>query len=310
MKKERLFWLLTAAMAAVAAVVPYVGNGFYAILSLPFTAAGWVLRKLSLAGTVGNAVSIVLYALACAVPVPFWLRSKRRTEDWLLLLLPLELLVVLYYMVNPNLRPGMMQNRVGDAVYAASVWGTVMVWGILKLLYAEEWSLDRNIYRGLRSFLLLGSAACIIDCFGNTTASIRNTLKIYWDAAGTLYYTGMDMAFLILTCLVAAVEKYFCAMVLYRGAKLLTELERAPFSAACVEGANAVSRTCREGLTIICLSTLLLNLAQILMTPFLNNISVSVAVPVLGLAVCFAMLAVTKLLVRGKELKDESDLFV
>ena len=72
--------------------------------------------------------------------------------------------------------------------------------------------------------------------------------------------------------------------------------------------------------SLLCVSTLLFsarettkdedNLAQILLTPILHNISASLTVPVMGLAVCFAMLAVTKLLVRGKALKDESDLFV
>lgn len=310
MKKEKLFWLVTAALAAVAAFVPYVGNGFFAILAVPFTATGWVLRKLSLAGGVGNAVSIVLYVLACGVPVALWRRTGRRTEDRLLLLLPLELAVVLYFMVNPDLRPSMMRNHVGDAVYASVAWSTVMVWGVLKLLYSDEWGLDRNIYKGLRLFLLLSASACIIDCFGNTIASIRSVLSMQQAMGGVRLYTDMDIVFLVLVYLVAAVEKCFAALVLYRGAKLLAELERDPFGGACVEAANAVGKTCREGLTIICLSTLFLNLAQILVTPLLHNVSVTVTVPVMGLAVCFAMLAVTKLLVKGKELKDESDLFV
>lgn len=310
MKKEKLFWLVTAVLTAVAALVPYVGDGFFAILSVPFTALGWVLRKLSLAGSVGNAVSIVLYVLACCLPVIFWRRSRRRTEDRLLLLLPLELAVVLYFMVNPNMRHSVMQSHVGDAIYASVVWSTVMVWGVLKLLYSDEWGLDRNIYKGLRMFLLLSTAACIIDCFGNTVASVRNVLSMQDAMGGVRLYTDLDLLFLLLVYLVAAVEKCFAALVLYKGAKLLTQLERDPFGGACVEAANAVSKTCREGLTVICLSTLFLNLAQILLTPMLHNISVSVQVPVLGLAVCFAMLAVTKLLVQGKELKDESDLFV
>ena len=37
---------------------------------------------------------------------------------WLLVLLPGVLAVVLYYMVNPNLRSSAMQNEVGDMVYA------------------------------------------------------------------------------------------------------------------------------------------------------------------------------------------------
>lgn len=316
MKKEKLFRVLAALIAlgsvaaAVAGQVSLLGGGFWGMLSLPFTAAGWVLRRLSLSGAAGNAAAIVLYVLLCAVPLVLWWRSRRRMEDGLLLLLPLELALVLYYMVNPNLRPTMMQNSVGDAVYAAAIWSTGVTWGVLKLLYSEEWSLERNIYQALRGFLLLCAVSCLVECFGTGTARIVNALQTRRQLMGAFSYSGTELAFLILAYLAAAVEYCFAALVLYRGAQLLRELELDPFGSDCVAQASAVSRLCRNGLTIICLTGLLLNLAQILLTPLMRNISVSVTVPVSGLAVCFAMLAVTKLLVRGKELKDDNDLFV
>lgn len=310
MKKEKLFWVLTAVAAVAAAFTPYVGSGFFGIFSLPFTALGWLLRTLSLSGTVGNVVSIILYGAVCFAPILFWFRSKRRMEDRLLLLLPLILLVVLYYMVNPGLRHSLMQNSVGDAIYASAVWSSLMTWGVLKLLYSDEWGLDRNIYKGLRIFLLLCAACCLIDCFGNGTAQLLGTVKSQIQIMGVVNYGWMDIVFIALAYLVQAVESGFAALVLYKGAKLLTELERDPFGESCVEAANGVSKTCREALSIICLSGLFLNLAQILLTPLLRNISVGIHVPVTGLAVCFAMLAVTKLLTQGKELKDESDLFI
>ena len=316
MKKEKLFRVLAALIAlgsvaaAVAGQVSLLGGGFWGMLSLPFTAAGWVLRRLSLSGAAGNAAAIVLYVLLCAVPLVLWWRSRRRMEDGLLLLLPLELALVLYYMVNPNLRPTMMQNSVGDAVYAAAIWSTGVTWGVLKLLYSEEWCLERNIYQALRVFLLLCAVSCLVECFGTGTARIVNALQTRRQLMGAFSYIGTELAFLILAYLAAAVEYCFAALVLYRGAQLLRELELDPFGSDCVAQASAVSRLCRNGLTIICLTGLLLNLAQILLTPLMRNISVSVTVPVSGLAVCFAMLAVTKLLVRGKELKDDNDLFV
>ena len=316
MKKEKLFRVLAALIvlgsvaAAVAGQVSLLGGGFWGMLSLPFTAAGWVLRRLSLSGAAGNAAAIVLYVLLCAVPLVLWWRSRRRMEDGLLLLLPLELALVLYYMVNPNLRPTMMQNSVGDAVYAAAIWSTGVTWGVLKLLYSEEWSLERNIYQALRVFLLLCAVSCLVECFGTGTARIVDALQTQRQLMGAFSYSGTELAFLILAYLVAAVEYCFAALVLYRGAQLLRELELDPFGSDCVAQASAVSRLCRNGLTIICLTGLLQNLAQILLTPLMRNISVSVTVPVSGLAVCFAMLAVTKLLVRGKELKDDNDLFV
>ena len=310
MKRERNLLLLTAALSLVLAFVPGVGSGVMGLLALPFGAVGWCLRTLSLSGGVGNVVSIILYALICAVPLGFWWRSKRRTEDWLLVLLSGVLAVVLYYMVNPNLRQGMMQNAVGDAGYAGAVWSTLMTWGLLKLLYTGAWDRERNVYRALRIFLLLCAASCLVDCFGTGTARIVHNLRLRQAVNGSLDYTGLDMAFLVLPYLAAAVEKGLCAWVLYKGVGLLRELEEDPFGAGCVAAANDVSGACRNALAIICLSVLALNIAQLLLAPMLMNISVSVNFPVLGMAVCFAMLAVTKLLVRGKALKDDNDLFV
>ena len=309
MKRERNLLLLTAALSLVLAFVPGAGSGVMGALALPFVAAGWCLRTLSLSGGVANVISIILYALICAVPLFFWWRSRRRTEDALLVLLSGVLAVVLYYMVNPNLRQSVMQNEVGDAVYAGAVWSTLMTWGVLKLLYTGAWDREKNVYRALRIFLLLCAASCLVDCFGTGTARIVHNLRLRQAVNGSLDYTGLDMAFLMLTYLAAAVEKGLCAWVLYRGAALLEELERDPFGAGCV-AAERVSRSCRDCLTVMSLTALALNIAQILLAPLLRNIAVSVSIPVLGMAVCFALLTVTKLLVRGKELKDDNDLFV
>ena len=310
MKRERNLLLLTAALSLVLAFVPGAGSGVMGALALPFVAAGWCLRALSLSGGVGNVISIILYALICAVPLFFWWRSRRRTEDALLVLLSGVLAVVLYYMVNPNLRQGIMQNEVGDAVYAGAVWSTLVTWGLLKLLYTGAWDRERNVYRALRIFLLLCAASCLVDCFGTGTARIVHNLRLRQVVNGSLDDTGLDMAFLVLTYLAAAVEKGLCAWVLYRGVGLLRELEEDPFGAGCVAAAERVSGSCRDCLTVMSLTALALNIAQILLAPLLRNISVSVSFPVLGMAVCFALLTVTKLLVRGKALKDDNDLFV
>lgn len=309
MKKEKLFWLLTVAAALVLAFAPKVGGGVFGLLALPFAALGWCLRTLSLSGNVGNAIALGIYALICTLPLWFWWRSERRTEDWLLVLLSGVLALVLYYMVNPDLRGAMLQNEVGDAVCASAVWSTLAAWGTLKLLYSGAWDLEKNIYRALRSFLLLCAASCVIAGIGSGLPRLLGMLEMVHQPVLD-HYRGMTVVFLTVSYLVLALEKGLCALVLYKGAKLLAELEHDPFGEGCVEAAENVSTVCRNALAIICLSVLGLNLGQLLLSPMLMNISVSVNFPVTGLAVCFALLSVTKLLVRGKELKDESDLFV
>ena len=309
MKRERNILLLTAALSLVLAFLPKTASGIFGVLALPFVAAGWCLRSLSLSGGVGNVFSIILYALICAVPLFFWWRSKRRTEDALLVLLSGVLAVVLYYMVNPNLRQGVMQNEVGDAVFAGAVWSTLVTWGVLKLLYAGEWGLERNVYKVLRLFLLLCAVSCVIDGIGAGLPRLAGMLDMLWHPVIDRN-RGMTVVFVTVSYLVLTTEKGLCAWVLYRGAVLLESLERDPFGAGCVTAAERVSGSCRDSLTIMILTALVLNIAQILMAPMLQNISVAVSIPVTGMTVCFALLSVTRLLVRGKALKDDNDLFV
>lgn len=310
MNKKKLFFPVTAALAVVLAFVPGAGSGLFGALALPFSALGGLLREMSLSGTAGNIAAIVILLGVSCIPLVFWWRSKRAMEDWLLVLLAPVTALVLYFMVNPALRSTVMQNEVGDVVYAASFWSTLTTWGILKLVRSPK-VLEGNIYTALRIFLILCAASCVFNCFGTTLSAFLAKLKWY---AETDYGWGTanvpTMVFLVLDYVVFALEDGLTALVLWKGAELLEHLERDPFSEGCVAAADALSRRCRENLAIISLAALGLNLGQLLMGDLLINIQMAVQLPVMGMAVAFALMAVTKLLVRGKELKDDNDLFV
>lgn len=310
MKFRKAFFPVTATLAVALALVPWAGSGLFGALALPFTALGGALRALSLSGTLGNIAAIVIWLGVSCIPLAFWWKSRRAVEDGLLVLLVPVTAVVLYFMVNPNLRSSIMQNEVGDVIYAASFWSTLTTWGILKLVRSPR-VLEGNIYTALRIFLLLCAVSCLFDCFGTTLSSFLTQLKRH---AGQDYGWGVmkapTMIFLVLDYVVFALEDGLMALALWKGAELLEHLERDPFGEDCIAAADALSRRCRENLVVISLAALSLNLGQLLMGDMLTNVQVAVTMPVMGMAVCFAMLAVTKLLVRGKELKDDNDLFV
>lgn len=310
MKLDKLLLLAAGAAAVVLAFVPGLEGGLLGALALPFTALGWLLRTLSLSGIVGNIAALVLYGLICCIPLVFWWRGRRRTEDWLLVLLSGVLALVLYYMVNPNLRQGVWQGEMGDVVYSFPVWSTLVAWGVLKLVMTGE-VLERNIYRSLRIFLLLGAAGCLMDALGTELKNLLWYLN-YYSTAQYAYTPGQGatVSILFLRYMARAAEGLLTALVLCKGTVLLDALEADSFSAACVEAAEQVSRRCRSALAIITLSSLALNLGQLLIHELLMNVQMELVLPVMGMAVCFVMLAVTKLLVRGKALKDETDLFI
>lgn len=308
MKKIYGWVLLAAVLIAAAAFAP---GGFIAALALPFRLAGAGLRTLSLSGGVGNVAAIVLFAAICLIPLGFWLRSGRKIEDALLLVLIPVLAFSMYLMVNPALRPPLLQSEVGDITYAGAVWSVVITWGVLKLIRSSDRILLANIYRALQIFLLICAAQMLIDGVGVGLRSAWIQIEYIRDRAHTVFVSPMpNYLFIILSFAVDAAEGILTALVLWKGSKLLAALERDPYSAETVEVSRDVGKWCREMLVIVSLSNLALNLGQIMMSGFLVNTSTTVRIPVESLAIAFGMLALNRLLVQGKELKDESDLFI
>lgn len=311
MKKERIWLLIAVALALVLAFVPTAGGKVLGLLALPFTALGSLLRTMSLSGTAGNIAAIVLYALVSAIPLLFWWRGKRKTEDWLLVLLCGVIALVLYYMVNPNLRHTYWRNEVGDVIYAGAFWSCLVTWGVLKLVGSGEALVKRNIYRALRIFLLLCAGSCILRAFGTNLSSLLVQLRYYGEMETPFGVVKTPTyIFLLLDFAATAAENGLIALVLYKGAKLLQELEADPFGAGCVKAADEVSALCRRTLMIVALTSLALNLGQVLLSSVLLNVTLEVRIPVFGMAVAFSVMALSRLLTQGKELKDESDLFI
>lgn len=311
MNKKMLWIALAAGLLAVLAFVPGVGGDILLALALPFTALGRLLRTLSLSGGIGNAAAIAVYAAVCCVPLVLWWKSRRQTEDWLLVLLSGVLAFVLYLMVNPGLRPPLLQNEVGDITYAGAAWSVVITWGVLKLLRSSDRILERSIYKALRIFLLICAAECVLDGFGLGFAGFRERIALLGDREAMFGFGKFPTyLFLFLDFAAVAAEGGLTALMLCKGAKLLEVLEADPFSAACVEAGREVGRACRRTLMIVSLSNLALNIGQVLMAGMLLDIGMEVRIPVSGMAISFGMLALTRLLSQGKELKDESDLFI
>ncbi len=309
MKKKhlRMVW------AVVIALVPtlLLGKDLVALMALPFTALGELLRSLSLSGGAGNAAAIGLFALACLAPLVLWLRSEKRGADLLLAALSPVLGWVLYLMVNPGLRPQLMQNSVGDAVYAGVVWSLIISWAVLRLLRSSDRILSGNIYRALRIFLMLLAAQLLVDGIGLEFLRFRDRLEAFRQAntfpwlhlEGTLFFLYLDFVTLM-------AERGSLVSILNKSVDLLEELEADPYSAATVSAGALVSRWCKNTLIAVTLMDLGLNLGQVLFAEGLQNISTTVRIPAASLAVCFGILALTRLLTEGKALKDDNDLFI
>jgi len=126
---------------------------FLKILTFPFTLLGNALRSLSLSGTIGNIAAIVLYLAIAALPLLFKWKKKWQKEDWLLPVTSVLILYVLYYFINPGLRPLLMNTTIGNLTLALLVYSVLIFWSIIKLLQSCSVKDRHYLYRVLKALL-------------------------------------------------------------------------------------------------------------------------------------------------------------
>lgn len=282
----------------------------FAVLALPFSLAGQGLRWLSFSGTAGNLAAIGLYILLSLLPLLLGLRRKWKAEDWLLPGCCLLLLYVLYEMINPGNRPVVLLGKVGDLVLSGCVYSVLLCWVMIKLVRSSDQMGTADIYQALRIFLWLCitefAMAMVLEAAGcpAAIAAIRD--------ANTM--PGLNLTptygFVILSRAASALEYGLDIWVLLLSIRLLRALEADPYGEDCCRTAERVSVWCKRALVIIALSNLALNVLQVAAASALHNLDISFRLSVLSMAVCFTLLALTRLLNQGRELKEDNELFI
>jgi len=281
------------------------------ILAQPFDVIGQGLRAMSLSGAGGNIGAIVLYVLVCLSPLLLLWKRKIRKEDILLIACVVVLFYVMYQMVNPHRITPMLDQSVSKIILGGGVYSLLIGWGIIKLLRHGDNNTGAQMYRALRIFLMICAAECFVTAFGIGILELRADFAAIREA-NTM--PGLDLTptyvVRVLMFAAAALEYSLDGLVMLQGMKLLGELEADPYSEGCVTAAAKINRLPVTALALITLSNMALNVIQALALNYLHNIDVSVSIPVMSMAVVFGTMALTRLLVQGKEIKDDNDLFV
>lgn len=309
----RMKWFAAAAAVCVLlCALPMVDgvNGLM-IIAMPFTAAAHGLRAMSLSGNAGNAAAIILYILISLLPMLLTIKRKWRTEDWLLPVTSATILYALYYCINPGFRPEVLAGDSGTLIYAGAVYSVFLAWWIVKLLrYCDDMGV-KHIYRALRILLLICGAGCIWIGFGVGLSGFLGDIAAV-KQVNTM--PGLDLMpthiFQFLAFAVTAVEYGAAACAMGFGIGLLKHLEKDPYSESCHLLAEKTARWCKGSILAIVVSWTALNLAQVAAAPWLHSFDIRLRLPVLGIAIVFAMLVLTRLLCQGRKLKEDNDLFI
>ncbi len=299
----------------------------FPILYFVWEGLGAGLRGLSLSGSAGNILALVLYVLISLLPVlvpgfGIWKRKRGlHGADGLLLVLSAYTFYLLYVFINPGLLSRRMPVGLGlggelsvsylKAVYGG-LWLSLLVsWLLLtwiRSLNCQE-VLDRKafLYRGMRLLLTVTIVIFLIAFLysAGTELTVRLT-ALRENAAGT----GADIAFAFLRMAVTLIPSAFFLAILYQIKRLLKAMDQEPFREGEVREAKRLSRISRSGVTASVFSNLIWNSALFFWAGSLTSVDYHWEISLFPLLAAFGALILARYLREAGELRRDNEMII
>ncbi|ABX42227.1 hypothetical protein [Lachnoclostridium phytofermentans] len=292
---------------------------FTVLLAFPFEQIGIVLRKLSLSGGIGNALSIIMYVAISFVPlfVLFIFKKRRRLylEDSLLVVLSAVLFPVIYLMINPGMLGtnlfGVNEQIVSKALLGGVAYSVLLGYIILRILRIFFSADTNSLQKYIAALLCVLNVLFVYLAFGAYFGSLLDSFEaLRVGNTGSEHSLGMSYVFLVIQYIVNALPNVLNVLVVFAVLKLLNEFASDRYSEATVVAANILSRLCGLALTITVILGIGFNLLQLVFLKGLRVVNGTVQIPLLSIAFVLAALLLAQFIRENKQLKDDNDLFI
>lgn len=289
------------------------------VLAFPFEQIGYLLRTLSLSGSVGNVIAIVCYVLLSLLPILFLVAVCRRRrfspEDILLALASLLLFIVLYYMINPALLKTMFQmeefQQLGKAMLGTSVYAILVGYLFLRAL-RHFFSADRHsLQKYLGALLIIFSMVLVYIIFGASVETLLNHFtELYQGNTEPSTARTFSVVFLLLGWIVDVLPYLLNLILVYAGMELLRALANDRYSDAAVMSAARLANLCGVTLVIMIVTNIGFNLLNLFFSKQLLIVNTAIQIPFLSILFTLAVLLLAQFIRDNKRLKDDNDLFI
>ncbi len=294
------------------------GGGYLVLAQFPYAQIGQLLRVLSLSGAFGNVVAFVLYIGLCALPLLFIaLHAKKHTvkaEDGLLLVISGFAFYMLYMMINPgplSRIPSFINIEVGKAALGGACHSLLIGYFLIKLLRKADSSRTDALLKVLRLLLAL---TCVVIVFAVSYIGISDVKAKFaaiqsgnTDPAVSLGFTYVFVVLrFVLTQLPAVLEIGIFLLAI----RLCGHLRADRYGEDAVSAAKRLASFSKNAVIAVLLTTLTLNLAQIIFAGSLVSVDFLTTLPVDSLIVAFAALLLARFFTASRELAQDNQLFI
>ncbi len=314
MKKGNLLLVCvcTAVLVAGLSVLAIRFPGlFSSMMAFPWEQIGWGLGALSKLGPAGNGAAVAAWVGLSAIPALWALRychgKETRWERAALYLLSGALLLSLYGMANPHpFFPPLAQGfpeyaKMIKSVFGVCVWAVVVLYLVLRLIRLFRLG-DRDQLLAYMQTIL--KVLCVLFTGAGALGLTSGALALQDGAR-----LDADFFFGVFRLLAELVPYGFDILIVTLAADLLA-IVRSEEQDGIVESAGRLSNVCCLALGVTTALPAASNLLQICLTRRLTDVSVTVNIPILSIALTVLILLFARLLIENKRLRDDNSLFI
>ncbi len=294
------------------------GGGYMALAQFPYAQVGLLLRTLSLSGAFGNVIAFVLYIGICALPLLFIaIHIKKRAakaEDWLLLILSGFAFYMIYMMINPGALsriPSFLNIDIGKAALGGACHSLLIGYFVIKLLRKSDSTRTDALLKILRLLLAL---TCVIVVFaisyigiGDVKAKFAAIQSGNTDPSVSL---GFTYVFVVLRYVLTQLPVLLEIGIFLLAMRLCSHLMTDRYGESAVDAAKKLASFSKGAVIAAVLSTLTLNLAQIVFAGSLVSVDFLTTLPIDSLIVAFAALLLSRFFTASRELAQDNQLFI
>ncbi|HHY81299.1 MAG TPA: hypothetical protein GX505_01300 [Clostridiales bacterium] len=321
--KRKTFILILVIEAVLCTVLSIMkadfSEGLAVVMAFPFEQVGILLRSLSLSGTIGNIIAIVIYTAICLAPAAIFFTLKKRRRlyfgDGLLILMSAVLFVVQYLMINPGYISSFfgkaIELNISRAVLGGSVYSLICSYFVLRILDLFFDSGTKKLQKYMIILLCLLNVLFVYMFFGSSFSNLLNSIvSLRAQNIGNEHLLGVTYVFLVLQFIVDALPYILDIFVVFASLDLLDEISADFYSYESVKSAGRLSHICRITLVATVLTNTAFNLIQLIFAKRLMVINNSVHIPFLSVIFVLAVLILARYIEENKKLKDYNDMFI
>lgn len=288
------------------------------IFTFPFGQIGEALHALSLASSAGNIAAMIIYLLISILPVLYLVdrvaRQKKEPDaiDILLIMMSVMLFIMMYLMVNPgyvnsNLY-GAMPGKGG--ALAMTFWSMVVGYAVLKCMKASVGTDEKKLAKYLKLILTAVAvtivAEIVLGIFTEVVPAARGVREVD-QLLNSDYNTTV---FLWIKYFADKIPSVLNIFVIVHAIKMVDQLRADRYSQETISAAEKLSRICRISVTVMIITSIAVNLSQFLIWTKVYKANYVVDIPLFSIAMCIAVLLLSKFIASDKALKEDNDMII